>query len=92
MTPRQPTGRCRAIRPRVVAAGALVAGLILWVLWPDASWAAPAQGDPLTAIDDVRTFFGLSPRNVVWIVAQLHLLFAAFVLGVPIFAVIVEFI
>ncbi|MFQ5530287.1 MAG: cytochrome ubiquinol oxidase subunit I, partial [Gemmatimonadota bacterium] len=33
-----------------------------------------------------------NPRNVVWFVAQLHLLFAAFVLGVPIFAVIVEFI
>ena len=90
MIPRQPTGSRRAIRPRVVVAGALVAGLGLWVLWPNASWAA--QGDPLTAIDDVRTFFGLNPRNVVWIVAQLHLLFAAFVLGVPIFAVIVEFI
>jgi hypothetical protein len=34
----------------------------------------------------------MSPRTVVWFVAQLHLLFAAFVLGVPIFAVIVEFI
>ncbi len=40
----------------------------------------------------VRTFFGLSPRATIWVVAQLHLLFAAFVLGVPIFAVIVEFI
>ncbi len=40
----------------------------------------------------MRTFFGLSPRATIWVVAQLHLLFAAFVLGVPIFAVIVEFI
>ncbi len=39
-----------------------------------------------------RTFFGLDPRITVWFVAQLHLLFAAFVLGVPIFAVIVEYI
>ncbi len=37
-----------------------------------------------------RTFFGLDSRVVVWIVSELHLMFAAFVLGVPIFAVIVE--
>lgn len=43
-------------------------------------------------MSEVNTFFGLNPRNVVWFVAQLHLLFGAFVLGVPIFAVIVEFI
>ncbi|MFQ5848031.1 MAG: cytochrome ubiquinol oxidase subunit I, partial [Candidatus Methylomirabilales bacterium] len=32
------------------------------------------------------------PRTVIWIVAELHLMFGAFVLGVPIFAVIVEII
>lgn len=37
-----------------------------------------------------RTFFGMDSRTVVWIVSELHLMFAAFVLGVPIFAVIVE--
>ncbi len=37
-----------------------------------------------------RTFFGMDSRLVVWIVAQLHLMFAAFVLGVPIFAVMME--
>ncbi len=37
-----------------------------------------------------RTFFGLDSRLVVWIVAELHLMFAAFVLGVPIFAVLME--
>lgn len=31
-----------------------------------------------------------NPRVLVWIVAQLHLLFAAFVLAVPMFAVIIE--
>ncbi|MFQ5797610.1 MAG: cytochrome ubiquinol oxidase subunit I [Bacteroidota bacterium] len=41
---------------------------------------------------DYRSFFGLDSRVVVWIVAELHLMFAAFVLGVPIFAVIVEII
>jgi len=39
-----------------------------------------------------RTFFGLDPRTTVWIIAQLHLMFAAFVLGVPMFAVTVEYI
>ena len=75
---------------RTLTGGILAVGFAWCLLWPDALWAA--QGDPLTAVDDVRTFFGLSPRSVVWFVAQLHLLFAAFVLGVPIFAVIVEFI
>ncbi|HHT9109687.1 MAG TPA: cytochrome ubiquinol oxidase subunit I [Candidatus Brocadiaceae bacterium] len=37
-----------------------------------------------------RTFFGIDSRLIVWIVSELHLMFAAFVLGVPIFAVIVE--
>ena len=34
----------------------------------------------------------ISSRVVVWVLAQLHLLFAAFVLAIPIFAVIIEFI
>ncbi len=75
-------GRCARL-------GALLVGVLLYCLWPEGLLAAQ---DPLTAVDDVREFFGLSPRKVVWFVAQLHLLFAAFVLGVPIFAVIVEFI
>ncbi|MFQ5683696.1 MAG: cytochrome ubiquinol oxidase subunit I [Candidatus Binatia bacterium] len=45
-----------------------------------------------TGAQDYRTFFGLDPRLVIWIVAQLHLMYGAFVLGVPIFAVIVEYI
>ncbi|MBI4612464.1 MAG: cytochrome ubiquinol oxidase subunit I, partial [Planctomycetes bacterium] len=32
----------------------------------------------------------VEPRTVVWLVMELHLMFAAFVLGVPIFAMIVE--
>ncbi|MFQ5882209.1 MAG: cytochrome ubiquinol oxidase subunit I [Candidatus Methylomirabilales bacterium] len=39
-----------------------------------------------------RPFFGLDSRLVIWIVAELHLMYGAFVLGVPIFAVIVEYI
>jgi len=41
---------------------------------------------------DYRSLFGFSNRTAVWVVAELHLMFAAFVLGVPIFALITEFI
>jgi len=41
---------------------------------------------------DYRQYFGLDSRNVIWVVSQLHLLFAAFVLGVPIFALVTEFV
>jgi cytochrome bd-type quinol oxidase subunit 1 len=75
---------------RLAAYAGIVVCLALLLLWPEGLSAA--QEGPLTAVDDVRTFFGLNPRKTVWFVAQLHLLFAAFVLGVPIFAVIVEFI
>ena len=72
------------VRPRGIIWGLLLCVLLL----PGIVWAA--QGE--AAAGSVRSFFGLSPRATIWAVAQLHLLFAAFVLGVPIFAVIVEFI
>ena len=34
--------------------------------------------------------FGVPSRYIIWVVAEMHLMFAAFVLGVPIFAVITE--
>ena len=40
--------------------------------------------------EEYRTFLGLESRIIVWVVAQLHLMFGAFVLGVPLFASIVE--
>ena len=39
-----------------------------------------------------RTFLGLDSRIAIWIIAELHLMFGAFVLGVPIFAVTIEII
>ncbi len=42
--------------------------------------------------DEYRAFPVIGSRTAIWVVAQLHLLFAAFVLAVPIFAVIIEFI
>ncbi len=41
---------------------------------------------------EYRAFPRIGSRVAIWIVAQLHLLFAAFVLAVPIFALIIEFI
>ncbi len=41
---------------------------------------------------EYRRFPVVGSRVAIWIVAQLHLLFAAFVLAVPIFALIIEFI
>ncbi len=41
---------------------------------------------------DYRDYFGSDSRLVIWVVAQLHLLFAAFVLGVPIFAAVTEYV
>ncbi|HEV8676485.1 MAG TPA: cytochrome ubiquinol oxidase subunit I [Methylomirabilota bacterium] len=38
-----------------------------------------------------RAFPWVGSRLAVWVVAQIHLNFAAFILGVPIFAVIIEF-
>ncbi len=37
-----------------------------------------------------RQFVGLDSRRLIWFLAQMHLFFGAFVLGVPMFAVIVE--
>ncbi len=46
---------------------------------------------PLPTEDGYRFFPLIGSRDWIWIVAQLHLNFAAFVLGVPIFAVIMEY-
>lgn len=69
---------------RVVAASAMFVVL---------AWAATALAtgpDPADA--EYRSFLGLQPRTVVWFLAELHLMFGAFVLGVPIFAVIIEYV
>jgi cytochrome bd-type quinol oxidase subunit 1 len=41
---------------------------------------------------DYRPFPRVGSRVAIWVVAELHLLFAAFVLAVPLFALIIEFI
>ncbi|HSM09306.1 MAG TPA: cytochrome ubiquinol oxidase subunit I [Gemmatimonadota bacterium] len=74
---------------RLGVACGIAAALGLWFA-PDALLAQ--QVAPADAGEGVRTFFGISPRRVIWVVAQLHLLFAAFVVGVPWFTVVVEII
>src|SRR5688572_4814476 len=61
--------------------GALV-GLLLLLATTAAS---AADGGP-----EYRRFFGGDARLAVWIAAQLHLMLGAFVLGVPIFGVLLE--
>ncbi|HSG95694.1 MAG TPA: cytochrome ubiquinol oxidase subunit I, partial [Afifellaceae bacterium] len=41
-------------------------------------------------VNEYRQFLGIDSRKLVWFLAQMHLFFGAFVLGVPLFAVIVE--
>ncbi len=60
------------------------------ILMLSAPPALAQGGEPIGGA--YRTVFGASPRLVVWVIAQLQLMFAAFVLGVPIFAVIAEII
>src|SRR5262245_55963643 len=52
--------------------------------------AAGAQPAP-SAEPAYRAFPYVGSRLAVWVIAQIHLNFAAFILGVPIFAVIIEF-
>ena len=52
---------------------------------------APAFAQDATEAE-YRAFPKIGSRNAAWIAAQLHLLFGSFILGVPMFAVIIEFI
>ncbi|HSA62344.1 MAG TPA: cytochrome ubiquinol oxidase subunit I [Nitrospiraceae bacterium] len=69
----------------VLAAMVAVAGVLSL---PAMGLAADSDGTAVaTAYRDIP---GIGSRNLVWIVAQLHLLLAGFVLGVPIFAWLCE--
>ena len=56
--------------------------------------AAQAEADRTKPYEEqeYRAFPVVGSRVAVWVLAQLHLLFAAFVLAVPMFALIIEFI
>ncbi len=70
---------------RVCAALALTALLLLagtGTVWAQGPGSPAEYGD----------FPGIGSRLAVWVVAELHLMFAAFVLAVPMFALVIEFI
>ena len=52
--------------------------------------ALPALAQEAAKPADYRAFPLIGSRLAVWAIAQLHLNFAAFILGVPMFAVIIE--
>src|SRR5205809_1922486 len=66
---------------------AFAAGILVAVLT-----ALPAHAQDAAQEPAYRAFPVIGSRLAVWAVAQLHLNFAAFILGVPIFAVIIEII
>ena len=77
----------RATIVRALPLGLVV--LAIAALCGEVALAAPqeAAGD-----GDYRALPFISSRVVMWVVAELHLMFAAFVLAVPMFAIIIEFI
>ncbi len=79
------TGRAVG-RSAPLAAGLLLAATVLMLL------TLPAEAQQAAKEPAYRAFPVIGSRLAVWAVAQLHLNFAAFILGVPIFAVIIEII
>ncbi|MBO6573892.1 MAG: cytochrome ubiquinol oxidase subunit I [Rhodothermales bacterium] len=76
-------------RERVATAMGLVsAAAIILLAGPMEAFAAPQVVDS----PDYRTFPWMGSRVIMWVTAELHLMFAAFVLAVPMFAVIIEII
>ena len=71
---------------QAVRAAVPVAALLL------AATALPAAAQEAAREPAYRAFPLIGSRLAVWAIAQLHLNFAAFILGVPIFAVIIEII
>ncbi len=77
-----------------------VACLLLAVIFvPATSLLVHAEGQAEAAVTpatsgevEYRTFPFVGSRVAIWVVAELHLMFAAFVLAVPMFALIIEYI
>ncbi len=52
----------------------------------------PPFAAPKLKAKDYPKIMGVSSRSIVWVIAQLHLFFAAFVLAVPLFVLVIEWI
>jgi cytochrome bd ubiquinol oxidase subunit I len=77
-----------SVRTGVLSPRALVAGFLTIVVTAAVAWPLAAQG--YTPPQYGADFPLVGSRVAIWVAAQVHLLFAAFVLGVPMFAVIAE--
>lgn len=66
------------------------AGILFMALLLIPSGALFAEGTASAV--SYRDIGGIGSRNLVWILSQVHILFGAFVLGVPIFVLVVEII
>ena len=73
-----------AVMKTIRAPGWLLAIAVLF--WAEPAWAQEAAQSTV----EYRDIPFIGSRNLIWIVAQIHLLFAGFVLGVPIFAFVCE--
>lgn len=62
----------------------LLATALFMLLGASAAWALEPN--------EYRQVLGLDSRRLIWFLAQVKLYFAAFVLGVPLFAVIIEYV
>ena len=67
---------------RISKPGAMIALFVLLVVVASPAFALEPN--------EYRQFMGIDSRKLIWFLAQLHLFFGAFVLGVPLFAVIIE--
>ena len=52
----------------------------------------PPFAAPKLKTKDYPKIMGVSSRSIVWVAAQMHLFFAAFVLAVPLFVLVIEWI
>jgi len=69
----------------------LALGIFALIAWP--AWAVPQEiPQDVGANPEYRALPMIGSRVGIWVVAQLHLMFAAFVLAVPMFALIIEII
>jgi cytochrome bd-type quinol oxidase subunit 1 len=74
----------RQIFSRTAKPAAVVVAALLLALAASAAYALEPG--------EYRQFLGLDSRKLIWFLAQIKLYFAAFVLGVPLFAVTIEFV
>ncbi|MGH7588153.1 MAG: hypothetical protein ACRELU_06145, partial [Gemmatimonadota bacterium] len=67
---------------------ALLGVLLLITAMP--VWGQEAAGGAAAGAREYGQFPGIGSRAAIWIAAEVHLMFAAFVLGVPMFAMVAE--